>query len=75
VRDLATGRFSLVSVNAAGTNGGNGNSAGRGSRFSPVGTRLAYASYASDLGPVDSDRPGHRNEDEDIYVATVAPRP
>ena len=75
VRDLRTGRISLVSANAAGTNGGNRNSAGRGSSFSPVGTRLAYASHANDLGPVDSDRPGHPNEDEDIYVATVAPPP
>jgi len=72
VRDLATGKISLASVNAAGTNSGNDNSASSGGLFSPVGTKLAYLSYADDIDPPDSDRPGHPNDDGDIYVATLA---
>ena len=72
LRDLASGTTTLVSTNAAGTNSGNDNSASSGGLFSPVGTKLAYLSYADDIDPPDSDRPGHPNDDGDIYVATLA---
>jgi Tol biopolymer transport system component len=70
VRDLATGKISLVSVTAAGTDGGNDSSGNFGGIFSPVGNRLAYLSFADDLDPPDGDRPGHPNDDVDVYVAS-----
>jgi Tol biopolymer transport system component len=70
VRDLASGKISLVSVNAARTNGGNESSGSFGGIFSPVGNRLAYLSFADDLDPPDGDRPGHPNDDVDVYVAS-----
>jgi uncharacterized repeat protein (TIGR01451 family) len=50
--DLATGTATLVSVNAAGTDSGNGSSI-RGA-FSPDGTKVAFYSLADDLGPTDN---------------------
>src|SRR6185436_18780820 len=53
VRDLTTGTTSLVSVNAAGTDSGNGSSSGYG--FSPDGTKVLFSSAARNLGPAMSD--------------------
>jgi Tol biopolymer transport system component len=50
VRDLTTGTTSLVSVNAAGT--GSGDNDSMYPRFSPDGTRVAFASLSSDLEPI-----------------------
>lgn len=60
VRDLTTGAVTLVSVNAAGTGGGNGGSTFP--RFSPDGTKIAFLTTASNLGPNDT------NGFEDVYV-------
>jgi Tol biopolymer transport system component len=50
-RDLGTGTTSMISVNAAGTNGGSA-SASRRPVFSPDGTSVAFESSAGDLvGP------------------------
>lgn len=56
VRDLASGTTTLVSVNAAGTDGVGVALAGSEDEpvFSPDGTKVVFVSYASDLGPVDS---------------------
>ena len=60
VRDLQEGITTIVSVNSAGTDGGNGMS------FKPAisgdGRYLAFRSYADDLGPTDT------NGVYDIYV-------
>jgi Tol biopolymer transport system component len=47
-RDLTTGTTSMISVNAAGTNGGSG-SPSRHPVFSPDGTRVTFESSADDL--------------------------
>jgi uncharacterized repeat protein (TIGR01451 family) len=60
VRDLMTGVTSLVSVNAAGTDGGNAGS--QDPAISPDGTMVAFGSFASDLGPEDPDL------DADVYL-------
>lgn len=63
VRDLVTGMNTLVSVNTAGTGGGD-----RGSVspvFSPDGTKIAFNSEASDLGPPDT---GTNSGDSDVYL-------
>jgi Tol biopolymer transport system component len=63
LRDLGTGTISLVSVNAAGTDSGAGNSGNSNSvAFDPSGTRIAFPSDAGDLGPTD------RNFITDVYV-------
>jgi uncharacterized repeat protein (TIGR01451 family) len=61
LRSLETGETTLVSVNAAGTGGGNQHSVVV--AFSPDGSRIAFMSQASDLGPRDTN--GTRF---DIYV-------
>ncbi len=53
LRDLVTATTTLVSDNAAGTDGGNNVS--RQPVFSPDGTRIAFTSAASNLGPVDTN--------------------
>src|SRR5215475_8517617 len=53
VRDLTAGTTTLVSVNAAGTDSANGNSTAP--VFSPDGTKIAFQTTGSDLGPVDTD--------------------
>jgi hypothetical protein len=60
LRDLDSGTTTLVSSNAAGTDAGNGGSGEP--TFSPDGTKVVYASTASDLGPIDSDQAS------DIYI-------
>lgn len=60
VRDLATGVTTLVSVNASGTSGGSDISMNP--VFSPDGTKIAFTSYATNLGPADN------NIDLDLYV-------
>jgi hypothetical protein len=72
VRDLSTGTTTLVSVNAAGTNSGNGNSGVSGINgpsfllpsfaISGNGRWIAFSSFATDLAPKDT------NGLEDIYV-------
>jgi Tol biopolymer transport system component len=59
VRDLAGGTTILVSVDAAGTNGGNAASwdgATGVPTFSPDGTKVAFVTRASNLGPTDTAR-------------------
>jgi Tol biopolymer transport system component len=60
LRDLETGTTSLVSVNAAGTDAGDSNSYG--AVFSADGTKVAFRSLASNLGPADT------NGTWDVYV-------
>ena len=60
VRDLAGGSTTLVSVNHAGTESGDGPSFAP--AFSPDGTKVAFHSEASDLVPGDTD------DAEDIFV-------
>jgi Tol biopolymer transport system component len=52
VRDLVGHTTTLVSVNGAGTGGGNERSVTP--LFSPDGTKVAFASWASDLGATDT---------------------
>jgi Tol biopolymer transport system component len=61
VRDLAARTTALISVNAAGTGGGNGETA-YGASFSPEGNQLAFTSTASDLVATDT------NEASDVFV-------
>src|SRR5262245_27104156 len=51
LHDLATGRTALVSVNAAGDNGGNGSS--ESPVFAPDGSAVYFVSRATDLGPAN----------------------
>jgi hypothetical protein len=53
MRDLDSGTTTLVSSNTAGTDAGNSGS--HEPSFSPDGTKVVYASTASDLGPIDTD--------------------
>jgi uncharacterized repeat protein (TIGR01451 family) len=53
LRSVETGETTLVSVNAAGTGGGNQHSVV--AAFSPDGSRIAFMSQASDLGPRDTN--------------------
>jgi len=64
LHDLTSGDTTLVSTNAAGTHGGQGDSSGP--RFSPDGSRLVFTSTAADLGPTDT------NGRADVYVADLA---
>ena len=64
VRDLAAGTTTLVSVNATRTHTGDAESSGP--VFSPDGTKLAFASGASDLGPTDTNRA------TDIYLRDLS---
>jgi Tol biopolymer transport system component len=54
LRDLATGTTSLVSVRGDGSDDAN-NGAALQPVFSPDGTRVAFATTAFDLGPVDNN--------------------
>ncbi|HEV7758669.1 MAG TPA: hypothetical protein VGO78_06755, partial [Acidimicrobiales bacterium] len=67
LRDLATGEITMVSHNADGTSGGNHDSFSP--VFSPDGTKIAFESWAYDLGPNDTNA-GH--EGPDIYLYDVA---
>jgi hypothetical protein len=60
LRDLSSGTTSLVSVNAASTDSGNGMSSQP--DFSPDGTKVTFTSRADDLGPTDP------NLNDDVYV-------
>lgn len=64
VRDLDTGVTTLVSANAAGTDTANG--ASLDPVFSPDGTKIAFESFANDLGPTDSN--STLSDDRDVYV-------
>jgi len=64
VRDLQTGMTTLVSGNADGSDSGNARSGGH--AFSPDGSTIAFTSFASNLGPRDS------NATTDVYVRDVA---
>jgi uncharacterized repeat protein (TIGR01451 family) len=64
VRDLSTGTTSLVSVNAAGTSGGNGFPNFQG--FVGGSDRVVFRTTASNHGPVDT------NGRSDVYVRDLA---
>jgi Tol biopolymer transport system component len=64
LRDVPTGETRLVSTNAAGTDSGNDHSSDP--VFSPDGTKLAFLSRATNLGPADS------NPDYDVYLYDLA---
>ena len=64
VHDLVSGTTTLVSRNAAGTNGADGESFDP--VFSPDSASVAFTSTAGDLGPTDT------NDDGDVYVADLA---
>jgi Tol biopolymer transport system component len=81
VRDLAAGTTTLVSVDAAGTNGSNGDSSSP--VFSPDGTKVAFVSTGSNLGAVDTDKstcspspffPPSSAPCRDVYVRDLARR-
>lgn len=65
VRDLATHSTTLISVNAAGTGGGNAGT-DYGVSFSADGNLLAFTSRASDLVTTDT------NEASDVFVRNLA---
>lgn len=64
VRDLVAGTTSLVSVDAAGTDGANGWVVGAG--FDAAGTKIVFETIANNLGPTDS------NGDPDVYLRDMA---
>lgn len=61
VRDLATGAAELVSVNTAGTDGGDGESSYP--QFSPDATKVGFSSRATNLAT-----PATEGGEEDVYV-------
>ena len=75
LRDLRTGATRLVSATAGGGDGANARSLPL--AFSPDGARLLFWSYATDLGPPDSDDPGEDvppddpGTGRDLYLADV----
>jgi Tol biopolymer transport system component len=81
VRDMGARTTALVSANAAGTGSGNGGSGryrhpGTSSYSTEVapsadGSRIAFGSDASNLGPVDTPRPVRH----DIYLARLSTPP
>jgi Tol biopolymer transport system component len=86
LRDLTTGKNTLVSMNAAGDNGGDRQSG----VYQPIrnlyffiydlsvsadGKRIAFGSQATDFGPTDSVRNGYSWDDQDIYVASLVTPP
>jgi Tol biopolymer transport system component len=64
VRDLSAGATSLVSISADGSGGGNNHS--RSGPFSPDGTKVAFTSEATNLGPLDT------NGVQDVYVRDLS---
>jgi Tol biopolymer transport system component len=60
LRDLVNGTTRMISVNATGTQGGNGSSSATG--ISADGRRVVFDSFANDLGPTDT------NIDPDVYL-------
>jgi Tol biopolymer transport system component len=64
VRDLTTGTTTMVSANAAGTD--SGNSVSFAPTWSPDGTRVAFFSDATNLGPPDT------NHDTDLFLRDLA---
>lgn len=77
VRDLAAATTTMVSVNAAGTNGGNDYSGEYDLAFSPDGTKVAFESDATDLGPKDTNTCPVKPTDptppcRDVYVRDLA---
>jgi predicted outer membrane repeat protein len=68
-RNLATGITYLVSVNAAGTAGGDANSLN--AVISADGTVVAFESYARNLDPLDADT-GIQSRDLDVYARNLA---
>jgi uncharacterized repeat protein (TIGR01451 family) len=63
VRDVTAGTTTLLSTNAAGTGPANGNSGDP--QLSPDGTKVAFHSFASDLGGTDT------NGTWDVYVTDL----
>jgi Tol biopolymer transport system component len=83
VRDLAADETILVSVNTAGTSGGNAASwftATGVPSFSPDGTKVAFVTRASDLGPRDTalcsfdPKPYPPQPCDDVYVRDLTAR-
>jgi uncharacterized repeat protein (TIGR01451 family) len=70
LRDLSSGTTRLVATNAAGTDSGNGSTTG--AVFSPDGTKLAFTSLATDLGPPDSDASDSSGGEVDAYILDLA---
>jgi uncharacterized repeat protein (TIGR01451 family) len=68
LRDLTTGDTTLVSVNQAGTDSGNGSSVDP--QFSADGTRIAFRSSAGDLAPDAPDEASRRRED--VFVRDLS---
>ncbi|MGH9038560.1 MAG: TolB family protein [Acidimicrobiia bacterium] len=69
VRDLVANTTTLVSVNGAGTDGGDRRSFNPSLSFD--GTKIAFMSFASDLGPADDDDGEAFEHDADVYVRDV----
>jgi Tol biopolymer transport system component len=68
VRNLAGGGTTLASANGDGTNSANAPTSS--GVFSPDSSKIAFATFANDLGPTDSDRPGPT--DSDVYLKTLS---
>ena len=66
VRDLTAGTTTLVTVNSAGTSGGNDDSFAIG--FSDDGTKVLFESYANNFGPTDTNQEQFRTSQLDAYV-------
>ena len=66
VKTLATGAVQRVSTDASGTQTNEGSLGSFGLAWSPDGTRIAFASFASNLVPADT------NGDVDLFVKTLA---
>jgi hypothetical protein len=70
IRDLVANTTTLVSVNGAGTDGGDRRSFNPSLSFD--GTKVAFMSFASDLGPADDDDGEAFEHDADVYVRDVS---
>lgn len=69
--DVATAEITLVSVNAAGTDGGNAEAGGF--DVSADGSRVVFTTDANDLGPTDDPKVfGGSNAEADVYVRDLA---
>jgi Tol biopolymer transport system component len=66
IREMTSGATSLVSASASGTDSANGES--RGMAFDTTGTQLVFTSWATNLGPTDT------NGMRDVYVRDLVAR-
>lgn len=65
VKDLATGALTLVSTTSAGVKANGRSGAGQTCALTPDGTRVAFASTATNLDPADTD------SNVDVYVKDI----